>query len=525
MALNLPRFAEENIIASSDMTNILKDGYDTLCFVGPSLNHFKKHYSQYCRYFEPYESKNANFYNYGNTTLVVNESSVPNKLLFAPTGPLTEVYDDVRAFRDATIKAMECAYSSGSENVAVASMYYSDDKFCAAPFVTAAAAYDANYLPPDVRSTNRQTRFKKLSIVCNYDEDAELVKQAATIDFGKTVMKDIGGGEPEQATSINIQHYVENIFANSPIQISVFNSNQLEKEFPLLSAVDRGCQGVDRHRGCMIELEYMPKGNITETIFLVGKGITYDTGGVDLKVHGMRFMSFDKCGAAAVAGFMKIVAEVQPSNLRVIGMMAMARNDIGPAAYVCDEIITARSGVKVCIGNTDAEGRMAMADVLCYAKEKAISSVNPSLFTIATLTGHVGNVYGPGYAAAIENGPAIKASIGLSLHFNGSKLADPVEISYLRKEDYEFVKYKGDRANVMQCNDLPSSRTPRGHIFPAAFLIYVSGLDKHGNDLSSKPLPYCHLDIASAIESKHKSFMDHPQAAVLTSLAKHYNLI
>ncbi|KAI0978512.1 hypothetical protein GJ496_008331 [Pomphorhynchus laevis] len=68
------------------------------------------------------------------------------------------------------------------------------------------------------------------------------------------------------------------------------------------------------------------------------------------------------------------------------------------SAYVCDEIITARSGVKVCIGNTDAEGRMAMADVLCYAKEKAISSVNPSLFTIATLTGHVGNVYGPGYA-------------------------------------------------------------------------------------------------------------------------------
>lgn len=65
--------------------------------------------------------------------------------------------------------------------------------------------------------------------------------------------------------------------------------------------------------------------------------------------------------------------------------------------YVADEIITARSQKRVRIGNTDAEGRMVMADLLCEAKENALNETNPHLFTIATLTGHVIRAYGPNY--------------------------------------------------------------------------------------------------------------------------------
>lgn len=70
--------------------------------------------------------------------------------------------------------------------------------------------------------------------------------------------------------------------------------------------------------------------------------------------------------------------------------MAMVRNSIGPEGYVADELVTSRAGVRVRIGNTDAEGRMAMVDLLCYLKEKVIkeSHPNPHFFTIATLTGH-----------------------------------------------------------------------------------------------------------------------------------------
>ncbi len=67
-------------------------------------------------------------------------------------------------------------------------------------------------------------------------------------------------------------------------------------------------------------------------------------------------------------------------------------------SYVTDEIITARSGKRIRIGNTDAEGRMAVIDSLCEAREKALNEVNPQLFTIATLTGHVLKCYGPSYS-------------------------------------------------------------------------------------------------------------------------------
>lgn len=73
----------------------------------------------------------------------------------------------------------------------------------------------------------------------------------------------------------------------------------------------------------------------------------------------------DKCGAAAVAGFMQIIKEMKPKDVKVVAAMSIVRNSVGSNGYVSDEVITSRSGVRVRIGNTDAEGRMVMADVLC----------------------------------------------------------------------------------------------------------------------------------------------------------------
>merc|ERR1712212_11221 len=141
---------------------------------------------------------------------------------------------------------------------------------------------------------------------------------------------------------------------------------------------------------------YKPEGNIKKTVYLVGKGITYDTGGADIKAGGvMAGMSRDKCGAAAAAGLMASIAAQQPQGVKVVGAMAMVRNSVGANCYVADEIITSRSGIRLRVGNTDAEGRMAMVDVLCHMKEKALKETNPHLMTVATLTGH----------AVLANGP------------------------------------------------------------------------------------------------------------------------
>merc|ERR1712107_934859 len=126
------------------------------------------------------------------------------------------------------------------------------------------------------------------------------------------------------------------------------------------------------------------------------------------------------------------------------------------------------AGVRIRIGNTDAEGRMAMVDVLCKAKEQAVGQPDPHLFTVATLTGHAVLAVGP-YTIVMDNGPARHAGI----------------------------------ASIIQSGNQPSSRTPRGHQLPGAFLQQVSGLDKHQLN-SESPLKYSHLDIAgSAGELPH----------------------
>jgi leucyl aminopeptidase len=194
---------------------------------------------------------------------------------------------------------------------------------------------------------------------------------------------------------------------------------------------------------------------IDTTLFLVGKGLTYDTGGADIKYGGsMAGMHRDKCGAAFVAGFFKTLSILKPKGLKVYGTLCMTRNNVGEECYVTDEIITARSGKRIRVGNTDAEGRMAIIDSLCEAREKALNEVNPQLFTIATLTGHVIKCYGTDYTGIMSNGPARELKIDTSLQecgiyicfklfwtkknlvfkFEGELISDPYELSRIRRE-------------------------------------------------------------------------------------------
>jgi len=101
---------------------------------------------------------------------------------------------------------------------------------------------------------------------------------------------------------------------------------------------------------------------------------------------------------------MKVLDELKPDGIEVVGAMTMVRNSVGSDAYVSDEIVTSRAGVRVRVGNTDAEGRMAMADVLCKLKEEAVNAVNPQLMTIATLTGHACMAVGEPYSIIMDNG-------------------------------------------------------------------------------------------------------------------------
>ncbi|KJE92586.1 hypothetical protein CAOG_003521 [Capsaspora owczarzaki ATCC 30864] len=451
-------------------------------------------------------------------TVVASEKAFGKRLLFASTGPLSRDYDDVRRYADAADRAIKRAVKAGARRPAITVVPYQStksvtddathDRYTQHVEVALLGALAASYVPLEARESENEANNFGLKVLelgwlpleANRVADPQrLVSYVNAVEAGRILARDIGGSDPERAAPpLATEHICGSLKSAANVKCTVIaDQSVLAKEYPLLTAVGRASQCVERHRPRVIELEYVPAGEIKETLLLVGKGITYDTGGADLKVGGaMAGMHRDKCGAAAIAGLFRTISLLQPKGVAVIAKLAMVRNSIGADAYVSDEIIRARSGARVRIGNTDAEGRMVMADLLCHMKEIAPSHTNPFLFTIATLTGHAYRAYGP-YAAVMDNGPANRANVHGRLFDAGNVWGDPFEVSTLRREDFDFVAPKNAAEDVVQANTQPSVNTPRGHQYPGAFLVVASGLDKHGLD-STQPIAYSHLDIAGA---------------------------
>ncbi|KAF0300095.1 putative aminopeptidase W07G4.4 [Amphibalanus amphitrite] len=430
------------------------------------------------------------------------------RLVFAPTGPLNRDYDDVRRFAEAADKGIQRALSAGSRSPLLVTVPY--PKYQHSTLSSILGALHALYVPLEVREhavkTSDSKRLLKADHLLVFGEQQgaleRLIQTALGLESGRFVARDIGGSDPERMAAPRVAEYMQRVLKGSQVKVEVEeedgSATPFKDKYPLLAAVNRAAAVIPRHRGRVIHLTYEGQGPITATYMLVGKGITYDTGGLDIKAGGvMAGMHRDKCGAAAVGGFFKTLAELRPKGIKVVGVMCMVRNSVGADGYVADEIITSRAGVRIRVGNTDAEGRMVMADLLCLMKERAAGEVNPYLMTVATLTGHACLACGDGYASVLDNGPARQAHCSARFSEAGDLMGDPFEINTIRREDYTFHKGKSEYEDVLQCNNAPSSRTPRGHQGPAAFLIMASGLDKHGID-SEKPLKYSHLDIAAA---------------------------
>ena len=231
----------------------------------------------------------------------------------------------------------------------------------------------------------------------------------------------------------------------------------------------------------------------------------------------MAGMCRDKGGAAAVAGLFLAAARLQVEGVHLIAELGVVRNSIGSDSYVADEIILSHGSARVRVGNTDAEGRMVLADLLSHLRLRAKKATSPHLFSVATLTGHAVRAVGP-YTIALDNGPARAVRAADTLQEHGERCGDPFEISRLRREDWDFVAPSSKAWDVLQCNSLPSSGTPRGHQFPMAFLCIASGLAAHGTD-SKAPLPYTHVDIAGSADDAQGQATGRPVATFVRALA------
>jgi leucyl aminopeptidase len=433
---------------------------------------------------------------------------VGKRLLQVPVGQLNRDYDDVRRVFDATRNVAQMLLDSGVRKPLLEINLVGLTENQATQFKNAIeAAYlglcQGLWQPLEARQALDENEVEPIQLVGLIETVANVdVQRLNALEAGKRLARDLCGTEPERMAPPGFADYCVDAFKDSNVKVSVITDDvQIRHEYPLLHAVARASIEVKRHRPRIIRMIYEPDGEVTKTLLFAGKGITFDTGGADLKVNGhMAGMSRDKGGAAGVAGFMKTLSLLAPKGIKVIAELGAVRNSIGAEAFIPDEIITSHAGVRVRVGNTDAEGRMLLADLLSHLREDAVNAINPELFSVATLTGHAAIAFGP-YTALVENKPARDKGIARQLFAHGELCADQVEQSLSRREDFDFVKPRTKADDVLSSNNGPSVTTMRGHQFPMAFLTIASGLNEHEAN-SVLPLPFTHVDIAgSGIEN------------------------
>jgi leucyl aminopeptidase len=181
---------------------------------------------------------------------------------------------------------------------------------------------------------------------------------------------------------------------------------ELELEVEVLDPValrSRGYPGILRvgagssHPGRMVVLRHVPRRASKETLAIVGKGITFDSGGISLKPGDKMWeMKGDMAGAAAVLFALRSLGKLRP-DLRVVGILCCAENLPDANAQRPGDIFTAKNGKSVMVDNTDAEGRLVLIDGLARAAEEGATHV----VDIATLTGAVVRALGPSVAGVM----------------------------------------------------------------------------------------------------------------------------
>ncbi|MCB9467275.1 MAG: leucyl aminopeptidase [Candidatus Obscuribacterales bacterium] len=195
----------------------------------------------------------------------------------------------------------------------------------------------------------------------------------------------------------------------------------------------------------LIELDYTPSTGPTEEVLcLIGKTVTFDSGGLDLKpAAGMLTMKRDMSGGAAVLGAIQAIADLElPISVKVI--MAATENKTGSNAYRPGDVLRSMSGLTIEIGNTDAEGRLTLADAIEFARRRKVSAI----VDFATLTGAVVSIGGDVAAACFGNNDRFTSRVKNIAECHGEPMIHiPMspELKELNDSDIADIKNTGGR--------------------------------------------------------------------------------
>ena len=329
-------------------------------------------------------------------------------------------------------------------------------------------------------------------------EVAEALAEGAMMAAATNRTRELQWSPANRLTPAQLAQEAERVAADHRLELEILERPEMERlGMGALLAVARGSHEPPR----LVSLRYRPKAASKpgQVLALVGKGITFDTGGISLKSNpGMSDMKADMSGAAAVIETMALIAQMG-APIEVIAVAALTENMPGGGAIKPGDVVSAMNGKTIEINNTDAEGRLVLADGLGFAAARGATH----LVDVATLTGGVVVALGQSITAAMGTSPELISQLRRAGALAGERIWElPLY------PEYE-VALISDIADMQNTSGTSGASSINGGVFLREF---------------AGELPWVHLDIAGSAyhtESLWKPVVPWGPSGVMTRTLAH----
>ena len=359
----------------------------------------------------------------------------------------------------------------------------------------AEVALDATYKVNAIKQTSTEAHaLQQLTLLVDKADQAAAeagASQGASVGQGVALAKDLGNLPPNICTPTYLGKQAEKLAKDYGFKVEVLDQAAIEKlNMGSFLGVTRGSEEPPR----FIVLQHQQGKKSQKPVVLVGKGITFDTGGISLKPGAdMDEMKYDMCGAASVLGVFKALGELKLS-LNVVGLIPTCENMPSGRATKPGDVLTSMSGQTIEVLNTDAEGRLILCDALTYAERFEPAAV----IDVATLTGACVIALGHHVSGLFANNDALaKALLAAGEQAGDRAWQMPLWDDYQGQLDSNFA----DMANI--------GGRAAGSITAACFLSRFA-----------KKYDWAHLDIAGTAwkSGKEKGGTGRPVPLLVTYL-------
>jgi leucyl aminopeptidase len=307
------------------------------------------------------------------------------------------------------------------------------------------------------------------------------VARARVLATAQNRARDLGNRPPNDLTPTALGTYAAETAERLP-DITVTQLGRAEIRELGMGAFSAVAQGSDEDPR-LIVIRYDRSPAEVRRLALIGKAVTFDSGGLWLKPNTSQIeMKFDMAGGAAVIEAIAALAEMR-APVSVLGIVGATENMVSGSAMRPGDIVTALDGTTVEINNTDAEGRLVLADCIAYARREGCDAI----VDVATLTGGVVVALGSVYAGLMANDDALAQRIADCGELTGERVWRlPLDPEYARM-------IKGRYAQIQNRTE----RREASAITAAEFLHHFAG-----------DVPWAHLDIAAVGDNGHRAYLD-----------------